>query len=200
MTLRIEALRSDGPYFAAAIEVYAAAFARPPYSDPDRGDEVRERLLDTHARRDGFSAFVALDGDDVVGMTYGYTGKPGQWWHDTVAGNLTRDAASRWLGDSYELVEIAVSPSRQRRGVGTLLIERLLRDRPEATCVLSTRTDSEAHRLYSRLGFEVIREMSFVPRGALFYVMGRRLPWDLTITPARTARLGAERGGAPGST
>ncbi|HET7737852.1 MAG TPA: GNAT family N-acetyltransferase [Tepidiformaceae bacterium] len=176
MTLRIEDLRSDGPYFDGAIAVYGEAFAEPPYSDPDRGEEIRARLLDTHAQRPGFQAFVALLGDSVVGMTYGYHGSPGQWWHDTVAKRLQRDVASKWLGDSYELVEIAVSPAHQGKGIGSALIERLLRDRDEATCVLSTRTDSEAHRLYRRHGFEVIVEMAFVSRGALFFVMGKRLP------------------------
>lgn len=186
MTLRIEPLANDGPYFDGAIAVYADAFSRPPYSDPDRGEEIRHRLLETHVTREGFAAYVALLDDEVVGMTYGYSGKPGQWWHDTVVNNLAGDVASRWLGNSYELVEIAVSPDYQGRGIGTMLIERLLRDRPEATCVLSTRTDSEAHRLYSRLGFVIIKEMAFVPRGALFFVMARRLPWELELAAGRT--------------
>jgi hypothetical protein len=41
--------------------------------------------------------------------------------------------------------------------------------------VLSTRTDSNAHVLYSRLGFELIEEMAFTTGGYPFYVMGRRL-------------------------
>ena len=35
----------------------------------------------------------------------------------------------------------------------------LLEGRLESTCVLSTRTDSRAYELYSRLGFEVVKEM-----------------------------------------
>jgi hypothetical protein len=41
--------------------------------------------------------------------------------------------------------------------------------------VLSTRTDSIAHRLYRRLGFELITEMAFASGGAMFYVMGKEL-------------------------
>ena len=55
------------------------------------------------------------------------------------------------------------------------LIEALIEGQSERTCVLSTRTDSEAHLLYSRLGFEPITQMPFAPKGALFHIMGLRL-------------------------
>jgi len=62
--------------------------------------------------------------------------------------------------------------------VGSALITELLRGRPERTCVLSTRTDSRAHELYARLGFELIIEMAFTTGGWPFYVMGKRLGAD----------------------
>jgi predicted GNAT family acetyltransferase len=55
------------------------------------------------------------------------------------------------------------------------LIAELLAPRNEATCVLSTRTDSDAHRLYRRLGFVEIKEMAFTNGGFPFYVMGKKL-------------------------
>lgn len=176
MTWKIVPLQTHGPLFEGAIRVYAEAFAQPPYSDPDRGREVRGRMRDVHGKRQGFQAFAAVDDDGrVVGMIYGYHGAPGQWWHDMVLRNVDPQTARRWLRDSYELVEVAVLPEFQGCGIGVALIERLLRGRPEATCVLSTRTDSRAHQLYRRLGFEVISEMSFAPGGAMFYVMGKDL-------------------------
>lgn len=176
MSWRIQRLPADGPLFEGAIAVYSEAFAEPPYSDPDRGDDIRARIRDVHAFRDGFHSLVALGpGDEVLGMAYGYHGSPGQWWHDTVVRALDRDHASRWVGDSYELVEVAVAPAHQGQGIGAALIERLLEGRPEATCVLSTRTDSRAHHLYRRLGFEVVTEMLFSSDGAPFYIMGKRL-------------------------
>jgi ribosomal protein S18 acetylase RimI-like enzyme len=163
----IEELPANGPLFDGAIRVYGDAFAQPPYSDPDRGREVRSRLRSVHLAR-------TADGR-VVGMCYGYHGERGQWWHDTVRKMLPKSEADRWMSDSYELVEVAVDPEFQGRGIGRAIIERLLEDCDEATCMLSTRTDSEAHRLYRRMGFEVITEMTFAPRGALFYVMGKRM-------------------------
>lgn len=166
----------DGPLFEGAIRVYGDAFAEPPYSDPDRGAEIRERLRDVHSSRRGYRAFVATDPKgQVAGMIYGYHGADGQWWHDTVVKKLRGPLAEDWLGDSYELVELAVAPTRQRMGVGTTLIHKLLEGATERTCVLSTRTDSRAHQLYSGEGFELVVEMPFVPRGGTFFVMGKRL-------------------------
>ena len=165
-----------GPLFDGAIQAYGDAFAEPPYEDGDRGGEIRKRLLDTHRYRDGYAGFVAVRGDtDVLGMIYGYHGATGQWWHDTVRASISPQSGRQWLTDSYELVEVAVSPACQSRGVGQALIARLLDRRPERTCVLSTRCDSRAYQLYARLGFEVIREMAFVTGGFPFYVMGKRL-------------------------
>lgn len=182
MTFIVQPLRVDGPLFEGAIDVYSRAFALPPYSDPDRGEEIRSRMRDVHQDRAGFRAFCATIAESqVVGMIYGYRGQPGQWWHDTVLRELDRATAARWLGDSYELVEVAVDPDYQSRGIGEMLIGCLLEGVREATCVLSTRTDSRAHNLYRRLGFEVVTEMAFSPHGAPFYVMGK----DLRLVPFR---------------
>lgn len=183
MIWRIEPLPDDGPRFEGAVAVYAEAFAEPPYRDANRGTEIRRRLQQQHRRIEGYRGFVALGraglpglpDHGVAGMTYGYRSLRDQWWRDTVARQLDRKARERWLDDAYELVEIAVHPALQGRGVGALLVGALLAGRAEATCVLSTRTDSRAHRLYARLGFEVITEMPFGPGGPPFYVMGKRL-------------------------
>ena len=176
MDWTIMSISASGPLFEGAIAVYGEAFSRPPYSDPDRGVEIRQRIRETHAHRPGFKLLVACSGPErVAGMAYGYHGSNGQWWHDTVVRALKPIPAAEWLGDSYELVEIAVHPAMQGLGIGAALIETLLEGRPEATCVLSTRTDSEAHRLYRRLGFEELNEMAFTAGGYPFYVMGKKL-------------------------
>jgi ribosomal protein S18 acetylase RimI-like enzyme len=165
-----------GPLFEGAMAVYGEAFAQPPYSDGDRGREIRQRMKDTHARRPGFRMLVALASPErVVGMAYGYHGSRGQWWHDAVTKQVTREQSAEWLSDAYELVELAVHPEYQGRGIGSSLIYELLDGCQERTCVLSTRADSEAHRLYDRLGFEHIVEMMFTAGGWPFYVMGKKL-------------------------
>lgn len=195
MTVSIEPMQVPGPVFDGAIRSYTAAFTPPPYSDPARGADVRQRIVDVHRRRRGFRAYAAIDDEtrEVVGMTYGYHGSPGQWWHDVVVGAVRHDAAAPWFGNSYELVEIAVQPSHQGMGIGARLIEALLAGREEATCVLSTRTDSRAHLLYRRLGFEEVHEMRFASNGAPFYIMGRKLPYGASV-PAQQAEAEPARG------
>ena len=176
MNVEIVPLIPNGPLFEGAIRAYADAFSEPPYCDPDRGKEIRDRLRGEHSRRPGFRAFAALGpGHRVAGMVYGYRGMDGQWWHDTVSRAVPRNRRDEWLANSYELVELAVHPRCQRQGVAPALIEELLAGRAERTCVLSTRIDSDAHILYSRLGFEMIAEMPFAPKGAQFYIMGLRI-------------------------
>jgi len=165
----------DGPLFDGAIKTYGDAFISPPYRDPGRGHDVRDRLRSTHRHRSGYRGLIAVEDGLVVGMVYGYRSREGQWWHDAVAEELDPSLASDWLKNSFELAEVAVAPRRQNRGIGGALVNELLKNRSEETCVLSTRTDSDAHRLYDRLGFEAILSMRFATAGALFFIMGKRL-------------------------
>lgn len=176
MAWTIEPLPTSGARFEAALAVYREAFSRPPYSDSERVHEVRARIASQHGRRPGFRSFCAIHADGrLLGMTYGYRSEPGQWWHEAVAAAIEPDAYARWLSDAYELAEVAVAPAFQSFGIGRALIERLIGRVPERTCVLSTRSDSNAHRLYRRLGFEEITEMQFFTGGFPFYIMGRVL-------------------------
>ena len=193
MTVAIQELSARGPLFEGAIRVYGEAFAEPPYSDPDRGADVRQRMMEQERRRLGYRALVALDDTgEPVGMAYGYRGEAGQWWHDTVANAISVDQRNRWLGHSYELVEIAVQPGRQGEGIGAALIEALLEGQPDETCVLSTRADSRAQHLYRRVGFEDIVEMRFSEFGAPFLIMGHQLP-----LPAHRRRRSSVVDGTP---
>ena len=167
----------DGPLFDAAAKVYAEAFAgRPYYMEPKANERtMRTRLGSKHARKPGLTTIAALHGGDVVGMTYGYHLAPGDWWGDLVRAALSPQSQRNWLSDAFILVEIGVAPALQGCGIGPLLINALLTDRPERAVVLSTRTDARAHNLYRRLGFEVLTEMRF-EQSAWHFIMGRHLP------------------------
>jgi len=174
--VRIEPLPRNGPIFDGAIAVYAEAFSRAPYFDDDRGENVRNRLIDSEWLRPGYEGFVALmESGDVAGLGYAYKGCAGQWWYDTVASQLDRSTKQRWMGDCCELVELAVAPALQGTGVGRVLLERILSTRTEQTCILSTHSQSSAVGFYRLLGFETIREMKFAANGADFAIMGKRL-------------------------
>jgi ribosomal protein S18 acetylase RimI-like enzyme len=176
MTLEVSVLPDEGLLFNSAIHCYSEAFSLPPYSDPKRGEEVHARLQSTHKYIDGFQAFIATDpaaNYEVIGMCYGYKSKRGQWWHDTVKQKLTESLLPIWFDSAYELVEIAVQPKEQGRGIGTLLINYLLDKRTEPGCVLSTRIDSQAHELYERLGFSTLGQIEFNNSTVPYYIMGK---------------------------
>jgi ribosomal protein S18 acetylase RimI-like enzyme len=162
--------------FAGAIACYSAAFSLPPYDDPLRGIDVRRRLLGEHRyRRELKTLCAVIPGNEVVGMSYGFRTAPGQAFYDRVSEHAGKALAKEWMASSYEVAEVAVAPEYQGCGIGAGLVTELLSRRPERTAVLSTRTDSRAHELYRRLGFEVITTMQFADDGALFFIMGRRL-------------------------
>ncbi|SNY62516.1 GNAT family N-acetyltransferase [Paractinoplanes atraurantiacus] len=139
----------SGPADAAELrKVYTEAFR----------EQWRDDTLPTHAARAGFKCRAAWDGDEMVGFTYGYTGDFGQWWTDHIAARVSPELSREWLGGHFELVELAVLPSHERRGLGTALHDALLDGLPHRVALL-TATDDEnapARRLYDRKGWRVL--------------------------------------------
>ena len=65
---------------AEALHVYVAAMGYPPGTARQR----RSLWLD-HVRRPGWRAVGWLDpAGPLIGIAYGYTGGPGQWWYEEV--------------------------------------------------------------------------------------------------------------------
>lgn len=130
-----------------------------------------------HAERVGFRAFGAFDTGRLVGFAHGYAGAPGQWWHDAVAARLDPEQRRRWLGDTFELVELHVRPECQGQGTGGRLHDLVLTGLPQRTAVLSTRRgETPAMALYRKRGWQVvIDEMLFAGNPAPFRILGKEL-------------------------
>lgn len=161
-------------WFDAAVDVYLQAMNRTSSHIPHRRE-----LFRTHAAEPGWTAAVA--GKPLVGFAYGFHCGTGQWWHDQVAPRLHaeygRVAARAWLADAFCLAELHVRPRWQGRGLGRALTTTLLRNRPEATVLLSTpERSSGARAFYAALGFvELLSGMGFVTSSDPYLVIGRRL-------------------------
>lgn len=114
----------------------------------------RSDLFDRHAARGGYRLAAAIEDDQVIGFSWGYVGQRGQYWSDLVHGALPPEAVSRWVGDHFEFVELAVLPTHRRTGLGQALHDRLL-DGVRRRCLLSTsdNPDDPAMRLYTRSGW-----------------------------------------------
>jgi ribosomal protein S18 acetylase RimI-like enzyme len=153
----------------ALAPVYAAAFAAPPYREPDAGDLLRR--LPQHRERRRFTLATASDGDRVVGFGYGFTGSRGEVWTERVAEAIGPDRSGRLLGGHFELVELAVLPGVQGRGIGAALLDALLASRPEPRVLLQTHdSETAALRLYRRTGFSPLVSL---PTGV---VLSKELP------------------------
>jgi ribosomal protein S18 acetylase RimI-like enzyme len=163
------------------VAVYASAM-RP----PQRMLAGRESVMERHAANPGFRALAAFTqgrpgGQVLAGFTYGFHGRPGQWWHDTVADALATmypPAATTWLADSFEVAELHVLPAYQGRGIGRRLLLELTSGRPERTAVLSTQdAESRARRLYRSVGFtDLLTGFHFSGGDSPYAVMGATLP------------------------
>jgi ribosomal protein S18 acetylase RimI-like enzyme len=137
------------------VAVYARTFGAPGYDEPpELTERFRAEQLPRHADRDGFRCALARRDGRVVGFAYGYTGQRGQWWSDWVASHAPEDIGRDWIGGHFELVELAVEPAEQGRGIGSALHDALLAGLPHRRAMLTTyRDDRPATRLYRRKGW-----------------------------------------------
>ncbi|MFV8051068.1 GNAT family N-acetyltransferase [Mycobacterium sp. 48b] len=187
-----------------ALRVYVDAMRYP------RGtEEQRAALWLEHTRRAGWKCVAAVEvaesgtgagaesstgaesGADLIdapllGIAYGYSGAPDQWWQQQVISGLQRVGTSPGhiadlMASYFELTELHIEPRAQGRGLGEALTRRLLAGRDESHVLLSTpEINGEANRawqLYRRLGFtDVIRGYHFAGDPRPFAILGRPLP------------------------
>src|SRR4051812_44858995 len=92
---------------------------------PGTARQRRSLWLD-HVRRPGWRAVGWLDpAGTLLGIAYGYTGGPGQWWYEEVRRGL-RGELSAMTDDYFELTELHVRPDAQGGGLGEGLLRALL--------------------------------------------------------------------------
>ena len=122
-----------------------------------RAADLQARLPG-HAALDGFLAVVARSGADPVGLAYGYHGVRGRWWSTQIERALAPAQQREWLGDWFEVVEIAVRPDHQGRGIGSAVHERLLVEAGWPRALLTARADDpDVRRFYERRGWRAVK-------------------------------------------
>ncbi len=162
----------------AVLDIYIAAMNPP--TDQLTG---RKAIMGNHATHPGFTCLFAERPDGTpVGVSYGFHGEPGQWWHDVVRRAMTAQNgeawARDWLGNAFELAEIHVHPDYQGKGIGRAMVTGLCEGRGERTAVLSTRDQATAARhLYRSVGFVDLLTQFVFPGGYERYaIVGAPLP------------------------
>lgn len=140
-------------------------------------DEWAADRLPAHATRPGFVFLVAREGSEIGGFAYGYTGSYGHWWTDNVARAFTAAQREEWLDPPhFEIVELHVRPSWQRRGIGSSLLAQLLTRQPYDRAILSTQTGSrKARDFYAKNGWSELASVDFGPGYPPYIVLGKRL-------------------------
>jgi ribosomal protein S18 acetylase RimI-like enzyme len=158
-----------------AMAIYVAAMGYHASAGRARAAATR-----SHTRYPGFASVAAvhLPSNRLVGFGYGYSSRPGQWWHDLVRRAVEPGTADAWMGDAFELSELHVSPDSQGQGIGRAVLTALADRVEESTMLLSTPdAETRAFRLYTDLGFVALaRRHRFPGDGRPFAVLGARLP------------------------
>jgi ribosomal protein S18 acetylase RimI-like enzyme len=163
-----------------ALDIYVSAMRYPAGTA-----EQRAPMWLAHMLREDWRCVAALDEQDVLlGVSYGYRGGSGQWWHEQVRRGLVSSAGpaavESWMTDYFELTELHVRPDVQGGGIGEGLLRRLLGGVRARTTLLSTpEGTSRAWKLYRRVGFvDVLRDYRFTGDPRPFAVLGRGLPME----------------------
>lgn len=143
--------------FERAIDCYWGIYEYSPHGRADRATAAA--TFARHADFPGYRGLVAVEGSSAAGYAYGYSSRPGQYYHDRLRAALDEAAVERWLADCFEFVELGVAPYARRQGVGSRLHDALLAGVDHATSVLTTGVaNAPARRFYDGKGWETVHE------------------------------------------
>lgn len=163
-----------GTRMADLLAVYRSAFLVVHEPDPDRATAERLAIMQRHARAERLLVATVDDAAGLAGFCYGFRGRSGQWWHDTVwRGVGGSDRAQQWFGDCREIAELHVRPDAQGKGLGRALLRAALAGAQESTAALSVldAEDSPARHLYAAEGFTPLLEGFRFPGNATSYAV-----------------------------
>jgi GNAT superfamily N-acetyltransferase len=137
--------------------LYRQCFSVPPWLESEeRLAEFNTRFAQ-HLANPGAGGVVVSDGDEVVGVIYGWPAGPdlptGSPFDDALAAAATPDITPRLVAPAVTVAELMVHPRHQRRGIGRALLTRYVDDWPAAW--LTTHPDAPAATLYRQEGWRL---------------------------------------------
>jgi len=130
-----------------AASLYEQTFNAPPWNEGWDIEAARERLKAILVAPNGLGVVASLDGAPIA-FALGYL--------------------ERWVsGAHFQLREMFTAPSEQRQGVGTLLLDFLLRtleERSVSQVFCETRRDVPAEAFFRRAGFRTLNVVALGKR------------------------------------
>lgn len=168
--------RWDPAVLAARVDDVLSVYAEA-MGVPRSAATSRRGILLSHLERECLRAVAAQDDDRLVGIAYGYLGRPGQWWHDQVRAAMPAELAAVWLAHAFEVCELHVLPSHQGHGTGQALVEDLLEGTGARTAVLTTPDQETRARAFYRAGgwVDLVNGLRFPGDPRVFAVLGKEL-------------------------
>lgn len=102
--------------------------------------------------------FVVVDHGQIIGFVYGFDFKKENWWAQQVSHELPKEID--WFEARFELNELMVLPEYQNQGVGSRLMEDLLKQTDFIGILLSTarNKNDRAVAFYKKWGFQPLLE------------------------------------------
>lgn len=165
------------------VDIYMEAMGYAPSMRPGR-----IRVWKGEVRSPGFTAVAAIDGDQVIGIAYGFLGTRERWWDRQLVramhanGGIT-ETDRDMLRSYFEVAEVHVSPDRQGEGLGSLLLAELLRFAPARWALLSTpEVAGEANN-----AFGLYRKFGFTDVARNFLYEGDRRPFAILALDLQNA-------------
>ena len=162
------------------VSIYLAAMEYSPHVASNRIKAWRRDIF-----HPGFSDIIAVVGDTVIGVAYGFLGYRGYWWDNHLRTFLEQAGTTNkyrpQLSSYAELAELHVLPQMQGHGVGKRLLSRLAWNMPADYLLLSTpEVADESNRafgLYRSLGFrDIVRHVHYPGDPRAYAILSAPLP------------------------
>lgn len=132
--------------------VYGEVFSQSPYNEGPEMPDVFVGWINAESKHPGFAMVVAYTDETPIGMAYGYTMPPGEWFRHTDSPAPSDIKATA----KFAVMEWAVLSKHRGRGIGRVLMVSLLDARPESWAVLTVNPAAEAQAIYERAGWRQV--------------------------------------------